>query len=124
MDEEQDDAAPQADTWIDVAAFGALDPDFPMAVNVDGEPVGLYLLDGQVHALENICPHALASLTDGFQEGGLIECPLHAARFEIGTGLCLDEIGQRDLVCHRARVRDGRVEVALSRHPDTAPGSE
>ncbi|MGE0313248.1 MAG: non-heme iron oxygenase ferredoxin subunit [Lautropia sp.] len=115
MDENREQPADDVAGWTDVAAAAALDPDFPLAVVVDGEPVGLYLHDGEVRALENVCPHAHAILTDGFQEAGLIECPLHAARFEIATGLCLDEIGQRDLVCHRVRVRDGRVEVALVR---------
>ena len=100
--------------WIDVAALEALDPDFPMAVEAGGHAIGLYLHEGAVHALENICPHAHAILTEGFQENGLIECPLHSARFEISTGLCLDDIGQRDLTCHAARVRNGRVEVKLA----------
>ena len=104
----------RAPAWVDVAAFDALDPDFPLAVQVEGKDVGLYLQDGQVHALENICPHAHAILTDGFQEAGLIECPLHGARFEIAGGRCLDEIGQRDLVCHRTRLNEGRVEIALA----------
>ena len=108
------DAPPDDDTWHEAAALAALDPDFPTGVEIAGRPVGLYLLDGEVHALENVCPHAHALLTEGFQEGGLIECPLHSARFEIATGACLDDIGQRDLVCHRARVVDGKVLVRLA----------
>ena len=104
--------------WIDVVAREALDPDFPLALEVAGQPIGLYLYEGKVHALENICPHAHAVLTEGFQEGGLIECPLHSARFEIATGLGLDEIGQRNLVCHRVRVRDGRVEMLVNDEAD------
>lgn len=113
MNDETGKQAASSTLWVDVAAFDALDPDFPLAVQIDGEAVGLYLHEGKVHAMENICPHAHAVLSEGFQEGGLIECPLHSARFEIGSGRCLDEIGQRDLVCHRTRLTDGRIEVAL-----------
>jgi nitrite reductase/ring-hydroxylating ferredoxin subunit len=105
---------PDDGPWHDAADLAALDPDFPTGVQVAGQPVGLYLVGGTVHALENICPHAHALLTEGFQQDGLIECPLHAARFEIATGLCLDDIGQRNLVCHRTRLVDGRVQVRLS----------
>ena len=43
----------------------------------------------------------------------MIECPLHAARFEIATGKCLSEIGQRDIRCYPVRVSGERVLVAI-----------
>ncbi|MBP7566374.1 MAG: non-heme iron oxygenase ferredoxin subunit [Burkholderiaceae bacterium] len=101
-------------TWHDVAARDQLDPDFPTGVVVGAEKIGLFLLDEQVHALEDVCPHAYALLSQGFQEDGHIECPLHEARFEIATGKCKNEIGQRDLKCYPVRVNGaGRVEVKI-----------
>jgi nitrite reductase/ring-hydroxylating ferredoxin subunit len=99
--------------WHDVAAREQLDPDFPVGVDVGGQKIGLFLLDDQVHALEDICPHAYALLSQGFQEDGQIECPLHAARFDIASGKCLNEIGQRDLRCYPVRVQDGRVSIQI-----------
>ena len=109
-------AAPVGDPnapWHDVAARDALDPDFPLGVEVNGQSVGLFLLDDTVHALDNICPHAFALLSQGFQEDGVIECPLHAARFDISTGKCLSEIGERDVKCFPVRVHDGRVSIQI-----------
>ena len=99
--------------WHDVAARDALDPDFPLGVEVNGQSVGLFLLDDAVHALDNICPHAFALLSQGFQEDGVIECPLHAARFEIATGKCLSEIGERNVKCFPVRVVEGRVSIQI-----------
>ena len=99
--------------WHDAAAQGQLDPDFPVGVDIHGHKLGLFLLDGEVHALEDICPHAYALLSQGFQEGGVIECPLHEARFEIATGKCLVEVGQRDLQRFPVRIADGRVQVQI-----------
>ncbi len=99
--------------WHDVAARESLDPDFPLGVEVNGQSVGIFLLDDTVHALDNICPHAFALLSQGFQEDGVIECPLHAARFEIATGKCLSEIGERDVKCFPVRVHDGRVSIQI-----------
>jgi nitrite reductase/ring-hydroxylating ferredoxin subunit len=48
-------------------------------------------------------------------EDGVVECPLHAARFEINGGKCLNDIGQRDLRCYPTKVEDGRVWVQV--HP-------
>ncbi len=99
--------------WHDVAARDQLDPDFPVGVEVGGQKIGLFLLNDEVHALEDICPHAYALLSQGFQEDGVIECPLHAARFEINGGKCLNEIGQRDLKCYPAKVNEGRVSIQI-----------
>lgn len=103
--------------WHDVAARDQLDPDFPMGVEVAGQSVGLFLLDDQVHALDDICPHAFAMLSQGFQENGQIECPLHAARFDIATGKCLNEIGERDIRCFPVKVEGGRVSVRIPVKP-------
>ena len=99
--------------WIDAAARDALDADFPVGVDINGQKLGLFLLGDEVHALEDICPHAYALLSQGFQEGGVIECPLHAARFDIATGKCLVDVGQRDLHRFPVRVTDGRVQVQI-----------
>jgi nitrite reductase/ring-hydroxylating ferredoxin subunit len=100
-------------SWHVVAERADLDPDFPLGVEVDGQKVGVFLVGDQVHAIEDVCPHAYALLSQGFVEDGVIECPLHAARFEIATGKCLNEIGQRDLACHATKVEDGKVWIRL-----------
>jgi nitrite reductase/ring-hydroxylating ferredoxin subunit len=102
--------APQ---WHDVAALDSLDPDFPTSVQINETPIGLFMSGEQVHALEDVCPHAFALLSQGFQEDGFIECPLHAAKFEISTGKCMNEIGQRDLRVFPIKVENGRVCVQL-----------
>jgi len=100
-------------TWHEVATLAQLDPDFPIGVEVQGQRIGLFLLGDAVHAIEDVCPHAYALLSQGFQEDGVIECPLHAARFDIVSGKCLTEIGQRDLQCFPVRVQQGRIQLRL-----------
>jgi nitrite reductase/ring-hydroxylating ferredoxin subunit len=99
--------------WHEVASRDQLDADFPVGVDVNGQKLGLFLLGDEVHALEDVCPHAYALLSQGFQEDGVIECPLHAARFDIATGKCLIEIGQRDLCSYPVRVQGGKVQVQI-----------
>lgn len=101
--------------WHEVATLAQLDPDFPIGVEVEGQRIGLFLLGDAVHAIEDVCPHAYALLSQGFQEDGVIECPLHAARFDIASGKCLTEIGQRDLLCFPVRVQQGQVQLQLQR---------
>ena len=99
--------------WQDVAARDQLDADFPLGVEVNGQSIGIYLVDGQVHAIEDICPHAEAMLSQGFVENGVVECPLHGAQFEIATGKCLNEIGERDIRCFPVKVENGRVVIQI-----------
>lgn len=106
---------PTSGEWHNVAARAGLDPDFPTGVEVLGQKIGLFLHQDQVHALEDVCPHAYALLSQGFVEDGVVECPLHAARFEINGGKCLNDIGQRDLRCYPTKVEDGRVWIQV--HP-------
>ncbi len=100
--------------WHDVAELASLDADFPTGVQVNTQAIGLYLCGDQVRAMEDVCPHAFAMLSQGFREDGVIECPLHGARFEVMTGKCLNEIGQRDLKSFPVKIENGRVCVGLS----------
>ncbi len=56
-------------------------------VGPDEEPVCLINLNGEFHALSDICTHQDASLSDGEIDGDEIECPLHGGAFAIRTGL-------------------------------------
>ena len=68
----------------------------PVADVKDGEPVGVFLeqlpalavynVDGDIFVTDNLCTHGNAMLTDGYQDGGIIECPFHGGSFDIATG--------------------------------------
>jgi 3-phenylpropionate/trans-cinnamate dioxygenase ferredoxin subunit len=42
--------------------------------------------DGGLYAIDDTCTHQDASLADGWLEGCEVECPLHAAIFDLRTG--------------------------------------
>ncbi len=59
----------------------------PKSVFVDQMPVlAVYNVDGQMFVTDNLCTHGSAMLTDGYQDGGIIECPFHGGSFDIITG--------------------------------------
>jgi nitrite reductase/ring-hydroxylating ferredoxin subunit len=51
------------------------------------EPICLINYEGEFFALDDLCTHEYASLSDGEIVGDEIECPLHGGAFEIKTGL-------------------------------------
>jgi len=74
-------------------------------------------LDGSVWALNDTCTHAVASLSEGFVEDGMVECPVHASRFCLRTGKVSGLPATVDTVAHRVEVRDGEVYL----FPDERP---
>ena len=59
-----------------------------MAVTVDGVSVAVFRRGDRLCAIENVCPHAGASLADGVLDGDEVLCPLHGFRFNVTTGAC------------------------------------
>jgi len=82
--------------------------------DVDGEDVLLVHLDGEIHAVSNICTHDYAELSDGEIEDGEIVCPLHQARFDPRTGEALAPPAYEALPVFPVRVLDdGAVQVEI-----------
>lgn len=98
-------------TLIDVAAVGDLTPGEPVKVEVDGTPVVLVNVDGEVLAVHDVCTHALESLSGGWIDEDRIECPRHGAAFSLRTGEVLTPPATVALPTFAVEVRDGRVLV-------------
>jgi naphthalene 1,2-dioxygenase ferredoxin component len=99
--------------WVRAAARGDLTEGEPFGVEVAGRPIALYDIDGEIFATDNICTHAYARLSDGWLDGDLIECPLHAARFDVRTGKVLDPPATEDLKTYPVRVVGDEIQVKL-----------
>jgi 3-phenylpropionate/trans-cinnamate dioxygenase ferredoxin subunit len=102
-------------SWHRVAAAADVKEGEAVAAEVGERRIALCRVNGAIHAIENICPHAYALLSDGFVEGNEIECPLHAARFDIATGECLSPPADRDLATYPVKVEGEEVFVELTR---------
>ena len=99
------------DDWTQVGARDAVDPDTPLAVEIGELKIGVYDVDGDLFAIDDICPHAHAHLTQGFTDGCEIECPLHNAVFDVTTGKHLRGEPCDDVRTFPVRVVAGRIEV-------------
>ncbi|MCT9142978.1 bifunctional 3-phenylpropionate/cinnamic acid dioxygenase ferredoxin subunit [Streptomyces violarus] len=76
--------------------------------------------DGDLYAIDDTCTHQDASLSEGWLEGCLVECPLHAASFDLRTGrpTCLP--ARRAVRTHSVTVDDGLIHVRLAVEEGTA----
>ena len=83
--------------WHQVGSVSRISADQPLSVDVNGITIGVYKIGDEYHAIEDICPHAYAILSEGFIEGCEVECPLHEATFDITNGKLLSGPADRDL---------------------------
>ncbi len=72
--------------WIRVAAMEDCPPGSLLGVEVGEERIVLANVAGGFFALENRCSHADFPLSDGFLEGGRLECAHHGAQFDVSDG--------------------------------------
>jgi len=99
--------------WVRAAARGDLTEGEVLGVEVGGRSIALYDADGSLYATDNVCTHAYACLSDGWLAGEVIECPLHAARFDIRTGKVLDPPATEDLKTYPVRVVGDEIQVRI-----------
>ena len=110
---------------IPVCPLSDLVQDEPIRVEPDGDvPICVVLADdGQVYAVDDICSHQEASLSEGWVEGCQIECPLHGSAFDLRTGEVDILPATRPIRTHEVAIVDGVVHVALSdEKPNLPPG--
>ena len=91
--------------WVRVAAVADVPEGEIVARRVGDKEIALYhLAGGEFRATSNICTHEFARLSDGWLDGSMIECPLHAAQFDVRTGAVLAPPADADLEIFEVRV--------------------
>jgi len=95
-----------------VAKVGDLAPGEMTYVEVGDEPVCLINLGGEFYAINDVCTHQEASLSDGTIIGDEIECPLHGGAFEIKTGQPASFPVVTPVETYQVRVVGDEVQVA------------
>ncbi|ALK30083.1 MULTISPECIES: bifunctional 3-phenylpropionate/cinnamic acid dioxygenase ferredoxin subunit [Burkholderia] len=99
--------------WIKACDASAIDCDDVLKIESSAGPIAIYHLQDGFFATQDTCTHAVASLADGFVEDGMIECPLHAAKFCIRTGKARSLPAKDSLVTYAVKVQEGDVLVGL-----------
>ncbi|MVV51678.1 non-heme iron oxygenase ferredoxin subunit [Pseudomonas sp. PB120] len=84
-----------------------------VGVQVSGRKVGLFKVAGEVFAVDDICTHGNALLSDGDLDGYEIECPLHAGAFDLRSGKALCSPLLKNTRCHLVNIDGDRVFVQL-----------
>ncbi|MEY9849073.1 bifunctional 3-phenylpropionate/cinnamic acid dioxygenase ferredoxin subunit [Streptacidiphilus sp. MAP5-3] len=77
-------------------------------------PIAVFNADGVLYAIDDTCTHQDASLADGWLEGCVVECPLHASAFDLRTGRPNCPPAKAAVRTHHVSVRDGVVLLEVN----------
>jgi len=102
-----------ANEWQAVGSASQVAEDESLGVAVGDKRIGIFRIDGALYAIDDVCPHAFALLSQGFVEGEEVECPLHEALFHVPTGKCLREPAEDDVATYEVKEEDGRILVKI-----------
>ena len=98
--------------WLDVGTLADFSDD-RFAYRNDSLHIGIFRVDGEIFAVDNLCTHGNALLTDGEFEDCFIECPLHAGLVDLRTGKAAGTPIIRDTRRYEVRLEDDRILLAL-----------
>jgi nitrite reductase/ring-hydroxylating ferredoxin subunit len=103
-----------AGEWLRVASKGDIAEGAVLGVRVGEREIALYHLPGEeFRATDNVCSHEYALLSEGWLENGCIECPLHAAQFDIRTGKALCAPADTDIEVFELKVEGDDLLIKL-----------
>jgi nitrite reductase/ring-hydroxylating ferredoxin subunit len=71
---------------LKLASLADLPPGAATEVRTGGEIYALCNVDGEVYALDGVCPHASGPLGEGQLVGHTLVCPWHAWEYDCRTG--------------------------------------
>ena len=103
------------------------EPGDRIVVEVDGQEIGVFNVNGEYHAVPNFCPHQAGPLCQGpvtgrmavgddgwewtyEQEGEIVTCPWHGWKFDLTTGVNIKDDGYA-VPTYPVTVEDGVIYV-------------
>ena len=72
--------------WTRAATLEECPPGSALETVVRGRIVALFNVDGDVYALDGVCPHQGGPLGKGRLHGCIVTCPWHGWQFDVATG--------------------------------------
>ncbi|HEX5520286.1 MAG TPA: non-heme iron oxygenase ferredoxin subunit [Longimicrobiaceae bacterium] len=103
--------------FVRAASFAELAEAEPLGVEVEGLPVALVLVEGEVYAFADKCSHRDYPLSHGEFDADecTITCEWHGAQFDVRTGAVLCLPATRPIPVYDCKVEDGEVWVDVER---------
>jgi 3-phenylpropionate/trans-cinnamate dioxygenase ferredoxin subunit len=87
-------------------------PDQALRVEVEGTPIAIFDVHGELYAIDDTCTHEEFSLSDGeMVDDYTVECALHGAQFDIRSGKALCLPATLPVETYPVWVEDGEIKL-------------
>ena len=97
---------------VKVATLAEIPAGTAKSVEVKGNAIALYNVDGTLYATANTCAHRGGPLGEGELDQATITCPWHGFQYEVTTGKCLTNKAL-SVACYPVQVRGQDVLVEI-----------
>lgn len=84
-----------------------------MLTTLAGRELLICNVDGDFHAVANICSHMAKPLDRGRLIGSRLTCPFHGGAFDVRSGKAECFPATRPLTVYPVRIRAGMIEIGL-----------
>jgi|TARA_B100001094_G_scaffold204731_1_gene198652 3-phenylpropionate/trans-cinnamate dioxygenase ferredoxin subunit len=82
-------------------------------INLSDKQIALFNYGGEYYALDDMCSHAEASLSEGDVYDCKVECPLHGAEFDLKTGDAVTLPATKPVNKYKVNVEDGYIFLEM-----------
>jgi nitrite reductase/ring-hydroxylating ferredoxin subunit len=103
-----------SDGYVDVLALEDLPPGAQKSVPHGFQRVLLCRVADGIHAVADLCPHALQPLAGSEISDGVIRCARHGALFDLVTGKPRNGVTPNTLRVYPVRIREGRIQIGVA----------
>ncbi|GAC1382794.1 MAG: non-heme iron oxygenase ferredoxin subunit [Ktedonobacteraceae bacterium] len=99
--------------FIKVAELDEVAEGQMLPVEVDGEPICLANVNGEICAFTDNCTHISGPLNEGDLEGEVLTCPWHGAQFNVRTGKVLRGPARQDILTYPLKIEGKSILISL-----------
>ena len=82
-------------------------------VEVNGNEIAIFNVQGSFHAIDNTCTHVGGPLCEGEIEGTEVTCPWHGASFDVTSGQVLGPPAPQSVSHYNVRIEGSDIEVEV-----------
>ena len=100
-------------TFVKVAKIDELPHREGKLVEVSQKRIALFNVGGRYYAIDDVCPHRGAPLSEGEVEGEAVVCPWHGAIFELATGEVRRFPAVAGVCTYEVRLEGGEIAIAV-----------
>ena len=99
--------------YVHVANVDELNDEGRLLLEIDGQPIALFMIAEQLFAIADICSHDDGPLAEGDLEGHDVVCPRHGAHFDLRNGKALSLPAVVDIPAYPVKIEGVEILVGV-----------